>query len=116
MKTIILLALLFICTKSHAQTGWYDEEQEKIPNHFAKYDTTVLYLFNPSLFQLDSNNTSGIIQKVFKITKHTHYFPAVTIKGSPVYWTTWWRIVNSSFQTLEKEGILLQQINDIKNE
>lgn len=113
MKTIILFVLLTLCSKSHAQIGWYDEEEEKIPNHFAKYDTTTLYLFTP---QLGSNTLFGTIQKVFKITKHTHYFPAVTINGTPVYWTTWWRIVNSSFQTLEKEGILLQQINDIKNE
>lgn len=112
---IILFTTLFLSgIKSHAQTGWYDEEQEKIPNHFAKYDTTVLYLFTSSLFQLDSNSTSGAMQKVFKITKHTHYFPAITIEGSPVYWTTWWRLVNTSFQPLQKDGILLQQINIIK--
>lgn len=65
MKTIILFALLILCSKSHAQIGWYDEEEEKIPNHFAKYDTTTLYLFTPTP-QLDSNTLFGTIQKVFK--------------------------------------------------
>lgn len=99
MKTIILLlTFIFFFSKSHSQIGWYDENEETIPDHFAKYDTISLYLLD---------TTTNTVFKGHKIVKYTHHFPAITVCGAPVYWTIWWRIVDLYFKPVEGDYTFL---------
>lgn len=95
---ILLLTLTLLFSKSYSQIGWNDENEETIPDHFVKYDTIPLYLFDTS---------KKTIKQGLKIVRYTHHFPAITIQRAPVYWTIYWWIVDKSFKRIEGEYTLL---------
>lgn len=93
MKTIILLLTFILAfTKGHAQQGWYDEEQEKIPDKFVRYDTVFAWFYNIK---------ERSVCKCYEITRYTHHFPAITENGNPVYWTSWSWYVDDKFRPLD---------------
>lgn len=122
MKTIILLLTFVLAfSKGHSQCGWYDEEEEKIPDKFVKYDTTIVYLLSnnhalDAVYSYNGNAKELVdypLVKGFKITKYTHHFPAITQNGNPVYWTCTRQIFDALFKPIDKKYNVLQIVNEI---